>query len=314
MVEWNALQSGDLIDVIAPGSRCSDEELQKGISVLESWGYRVRVDKNIFGPDVICANTDGERFRQFKKALLAKDSKAIWCARGGYGAIRFTNELKKLKKPKQAKLLIGYSDVTTIHHFLNQFWGWPTLHGPLLDRIGQNNLPPADINELKALLRGEQAEVLFSKLIPMNKSAEKKLTIKGKVFGGNLMVANSILGSVLQKSYSDIVFFEDRGERGYRVDRLLIQMVNAGLFKKAKAIVFGDFVGGLETDGRDMVTPVLERFAKEMKIPVLKGVEAGHGDRQRALFLNTRAVLKTGQESEMRIQPGFKNTKHKKKK
>ncbi len=301
---WNALQPGDLIDVIAPGSRCSDQELEKGVKTLEAWGYRVRVDSKIFGPDVICANTDAERFRQLKKALLAKDSKAIWCARGGYGAIRFTEELKKLKKPKNTKLLIGYSDVTTIHHFLNQFWKWPSLHGPLLDRVGRGDAHPDEIQELKAVLKGEQSEVVFSKLIPMNKMAEKKRTIKATVCGGNLMVVNSTLGGAFQKPFPGIVFLEDRGERGYRVDRLLKQMELAGSFKQAKAIVLGDFVGGLEADGKDMVTPILQRFADEIKIPMFKGVEAGHGEKQRAIFFNTPAELVGGSQASLKIYTG----------
>jgi muramoyltetrapeptide carboxypeptidase len=304
MSKWNALQPGDLIDVIAPGSRCSDQELESGVKTLESWGYRVRVDSKIFGPDVICSNTDEERFRQLKKALTAKDSKAVWCARGGYGAIRFTEELKKLKKPSKTKLLIGYSDITTIHHLLNQFWSWPSLHGPLLDRVGRGDARPDEVSELKAVLRGEKKAVHFSNLIAMNKSAQKKSTIKATVSGGNLMVANSTLGGVLQKPFKGIVFLEDRGERGYRVDRLLKQMELAGSFKQAKAIVFGDFIGGLEADGKDMVTPILERFAHEMKIPVFKGVEAGHGDKQRPVFFNTPAILTGGASASLNIQTG----------
>src|SRR6201999_2596399 len=75
------------------------------------------------------------RFRQLRKALFARDSRAVWCVRGGYGAIRISQRLQALKAPRQPKLLIGYSDATTLHQLLNLFWGWPTLHGPLLDRL-----------------------------------------------------------------------------------------------------------------------------------------------------------------------------------
>lgn len=302
---WLPLKAGDLIDIVAPGSRCSDDELKNGIQVLHEWGYRTRVSSNIFGDDVICANTDKARFEQFKKALMSKDSKAIWCARGGYGAIRLTNELIKLKPPQQNKLLIGYSDVTTLHHFLNQFWKWPSLHAPLLDRIGKRSSRPSDISDLQKSLSGDLLQITYSGLQPLNKAAQKKLNINARVYGGNLMVANSNLGGPLQKPYNGVVFFEETNERGYRVDRLLIQMQLAGLFKTTKAIVFGSFIGGKESDGKDMVTPVIERFAREQKIPVFRGLEVGHGDLQRPVFLNTPAQLvKSGATAELIISSG----------
>ena len=288
---WSHLKPNDLIDIVAPASRCSDEEFKKGLEKLESWGYRTRVQPHIFGDDVICAQTDQIRFQQLKKALYARDSKAVWCVRGGYGAIRLTDALMKMKKPAHTKLFVGYSDMTTIHHYLNQFWKWPTLHACMIDRLGRGNSRQEDLRELKAVLSGEKKEVVYSDLKAMNKSAQKKLKIQSAVFGGNLMVANSTLGGPMQKPYSGIVFFEETSERGYRVDRLLTQLSLAGAFKKTKAIVFGNFIGGLEADGRDMVTPVLERFAQEQKIPVYRGVEAGHGDLQRPVPLATRATL-----------------------
>lgn len=303
---WAALKPGDVIDVIAPGSRTSGEELYKGLKFLEACGFKIRASKNIFGQDVICANSDGERLRQLQHALYSEDSKAVWCVRGGYGAIRLSAEMAKWKAPKTSKLLIGYSDVSTIHQFLNQFWKWPSLHGPLLDRLGRGEVPPNDVAELKSLLKGELTDVQFSYLNPMNRAAMKKSTVSAPVYGGNLMVMGSVLGTPLQKNSGGILFFEERGERGYRVDRLLMQMELAGMFKAAKAIVFGDFIGGLEPDGKDMVTPVLARFAERMSIPVFSGVPAGHGETQRPVFFNTSAVLKCGDAGVLTISSGVK--------
>ncbi len=303
---WTPLKPGDVIDVIAPGSRTSGEELYNGLKFLEASGFKIRASKNIFGNDTICANTDEERLRQLQHALYSPDSKAVWCVRGGYGAIRLSAEMAKWKAPKTSKLLIGYSDVSTIHQFLNQFWKWPSLHGPLLDRLGCGEVPPNHVAELKSLLMGQVTDVQFSDLIPMNRAAMKKQTISAPVYGGNLMVLGSVLGTPLQKNPSGILFFEERGERGYRVDRLLMQMELAGMFKAAKAVVLGDFIGGLEPDGTDMVSPILARFAERMSIPVFSGVPAGHGDTQRPVFFNTSAVLKCGDQGVLTISSGAK--------
>ncbi len=140
------LAPGDLIDVVAPGFRCSREQLDHGIAFLRQRGLKPRVPAELFGADLLCANTDAQRFAQLRKALYARDSRAVWCVRGGYGAIRIIERLQALKPPAKPKLLIGYSDATTLHQLLNLFWGWPSLHGPLLDRSaaamsGMRNAP-----------------------------------------------------------------------------------------------------------------------------------------------------------------------------
>lgn len=305
---WPTLQRGDLIDVIAPASRTTGEELYNGLKFLEACGFKIRASKAIFGDDVICANTDEERLFQLKHALYSPDSKAVWCVRGGYGAIRLSAHIAKWKAPKKAKLLIGYSDVSTIHQHLNQFWKWPSLHAPLLSTLGAGKITPNDVTELRELLSGVRTQVQYSGLQPMNKAAEKKHVINAPVYGGNLMVVNSTLATPLQANPKGILFFEERGERGYRVDRLLMQMELAGMFRDAKAVVLGDFIGGLEPDGKDMVTPVLKRFAENQKIPVFAGVPAGHGDIQKPVFFNTSATLRCGDEGILTISSGSSAT------
>lgn len=302
---WEPLRPGDIVDVVAPGFRCSDEDLEKGIQFLKSLGLEPRVPADLFKDDILCANSDEYRFQHLKKALLAKDSKAVWCVRAGYGAIRFIGKLQKVKKPRRPKLFVGYSDATTILHFLSQFWGWPCLHGPLLDRLGANEkVTPEEIDELKAVIFGHQSVVKFDQLTALNKAAEKVSKVKGKIFGGNLAVFQTVVGTSLHKLKDEILFFEDVGERGYRVDRMLQHLEQAGIFKKVKALVFGTFTGGQEKDGRNLIVPVLKRFAEEQKFPVLIGLNAGHGDYQRPLFFHTPAEL-LPKAGELYVQTGI---------
>src|SRR3984885_13844692 len=134
------LARGDVVDVVAPGFRSPPEQLELGIAFLERLGLIPRVPPNLFGEDLLCANTDARRFAQLRRALYARDSRAVWCVRGGYGALRIIERLQALKPPARSKLLIGYSDATTLHQLLNLFWGWPSLHGPLLDRLGSTDV------------------------------------------------------------------------------------------------------------------------------------------------------------------------------
>ncbi|MCB0342575.1 MAG: LD-carboxypeptidase [Pseudobdellovibrionaceae bacterium] len=302
---WMPLESGDIVDIVAPGSACTPSELKGAVQFLKSWGLVPRYPAKLFGRDVFCSNTDEKRFQFLKQALYARDSKAVWCLRGGYGAIRLLPQLEKLKKPKASKLFIGYSDVTTLHHFLNQKWHWSTIHGPLLARMGAPDLPIKERRELQSLLFGQSPEITFSGLRPLNALARKSRLISSTVVGGNLVVAQSLMGTPWQaKTAGGILFFEEVSERGYRIDRMLEHLKQSGHFDRIKAVVFGDIVGGKEPNGRSLTNKAVERFASSVKFPVLRGVKAGHGAVQRPVPFLTPACLTLGAKPKLVVASG----------
>src|SRR4051812_38561424 len=93
---WQALKPGDEVDVIAPAGRLPKENLIKLADLLASWQLKVNIAEDIFGDDLLCANSDAARLRHLQNALLNPHSKAVVCARGGYGAMRLMPELVKL--------------------------------------------------------------------------------------------------------------------------------------------------------------------------------------------------------------------------
>jgi len=306
---WSALKAGDIVDVIAPGFRPTDAEVEAGVQFLESWGLKARLPKDLFGADVIASHVDEKRLKHLANALLAKDSKAIWCLRGGYGSIRLVPQLMKLKRPKHSKILLGFSDVTTIQLWLSQTWKWPSLQAPLLDRLGRcidsnlvSDLKPrpidAQVEELRRIVFGETSTVLYEGLRSLNKvRVPKEKRLRGRTMGGNLVTFASAIGTALHPvTVGQIVFFEELGERGYRVDRVLEQLVQSGvLSRRTKAIVFGEFLGGLEPDGSSKVSAVIERFAQDWAqkngVTVLSGIASGHGVSQRVFPIGTEAVI-----------------------
>jgi muramoyltetrapeptide carboxypeptidase len=98
-----------------------------------------------------------------------------------------------------------------------------------------------------------------------------------------------------------MLFLEDIGERGYRIDRILEQLRQAGVLRNLKAILFGTFLGGAEADRSNLGPAVLERFAKSLTIPVFAGMDAGHGPYQRPVFLHTRAQLRCGSDPQLTV-------------
>lgn len=290
---WQHLEKGDVVDIIAPGYRSPSEQVQGGIEHLKKWGLEPRAPKDLIQKHFLHANTDEKRFAFLKAALESPDSEVIWCTRGGYGSNRLLPYLAKMKKPKKQKLLIGLSDVTSLHTFFAQEWGWPTLHACVLDRLGRGDLPKALEKELHDVLFGKREELKFGKLKPLNEAAKKVSKVKASIVGGNLTVLQSQVGTPYQMDTAGkFLFIEDLAERGYRIDRMLEQFRQAGLFKNCRGILLGHFIGGEEpATGKNNFKQVFSRWAADLKIPLFDGVEAGHDTWQRCLPLNTPAVL-----------------------
>lgn len=301
------VKSGDIVDVVAPASACTRAELVQGVHAIRRLGLVPRVPKNLFGRSHLFANSDALRLKHLQRAIYAADSKLVWCVRGGYGAIRLMPEVVRWRRPTHSKIFLGYSDITTLHLDFNQRWGWPTLHGPLLDRFGRDGLTPRERKELLGLISGTLREVEFNGLKALNRQARQTRVVRGRVLGGNMTVMASGLGTASAlKPGPHILFFEDTGERPHRVDRMLTQMTQAGWFKNCRAIVLGGFILKDPRDLRILRQDVFPRFAATLKIPFLAGLAVGHKDRgQRTLPLNTPARLYLGQSPRLVVDSGI---------
>lgn len=304
MASWSFLQDQDIVDVVATGYPSKPHEVEGARDFLLKWNLTPRMPKGLIKPHFLHANEDQARFAFLKAAIESSDSRVIWCLRGGYGSNRLLPMLAKMKKPKVKKLLIGISDITSLHTFFIQEWGWATLHAPLLDRLGRNLVAPKYEKELHQILFGPEKSIEFKKLKPLNEAARKVQILKSRIVGGNLTVLQSSLGTPWQFSAkSALLFIEDLGERGYRIDRMLEQFRQAGIFEKCDGILLGDFIGGEEpSTGKNNFDLVFKRWAKDLKIPVYKGLEAGHAVIQRPVPLNTRCVLEVDKNGKVSLK------------
>lgn len=292
MKKLTTLQSGDFVEIIAPASRCTDQHLSDIQSLLTSWGLNCIVSSDIFGDDLLCANSDTVRFELLKNALFNPKTKAIICARGGYGSMRLIPQLSTLEPPSTPKLFIGMSDITALNLYLQQTWQWPVIHGALaLDKFSSESIEAA-----KSILFGNIEQIEFDAL-PLNKHAIKNYSIETSITGGNLCLVQTSLNTLWQLDGSQkIIFLEEINERGYRIDRMLEHLHQAAIFQKASAILFGDFLGGNEPDGNSLVQPVLERFASHCDIPVVQVKGIGHGHTNFPIPLGTLARLNLGEK------------------
>lgn len=284
------LKPGDQVEIIAPASRCSVESLHALESLLTSWGLDCVIDKAMFGDDVLCANSDTMRFMLLNQALKNPDTKAIVCARGGYGSLRLISKLSQCAPTHPPKIFVGMSDITALHLFLNQQWQWPTIHASLT----QDKVSTASILAIKALLFKEKNSITLSGKA-LNPHAKQNICLNSTVIGGNLSIVQTSVGTLWHlNGKNKVVFLEEIGERGYRVDRMLAHLEQTGMFQNAAAILLGDFIEGPEPNGTSLIAPILQRFADSSPIPVVQIQGLGHGHTNFPLPLGTQATLQLG--------------------
>jgi muramoyltetrapeptide carboxypeptidase len=288
------------IKLIAPGS---------GINPLFLEKIRLLSHLNIQMPDNLIekliafhSNSDVNRYKLLKTALFGKSKKTvIWALRGGYGAARLIDKLTALSGPKQEKIFIGFSDVTALHLFLSQHWGWYTIHGAGLAELVNLDNDPQNLQKIAEIIEGKTSVAQINHLKPFNALAAKVKKISGRLTGGNLSIIQTSVGTNWQiKTTNKIVFLEDTNEKGYRIDRILNHLKQARIFNKVKAIIFGHFVD--PKDGH--VEFALERFANEINIPTFKTEQFGHGKTNYPLIYNAKSdiLLSEGQTFELNMR------------
>lgn len=266
------------IRLIAPSYSLEEKNVELTKEYLGSLGMKVTVPKDLLGDDLLCANQDEIRLAHLKSALIDESIDIIWLLMGGYGLTRLIPDLLKMERPKTRKLYIGFSDGTALHVFLNQIWNWPTIHGIGAIQAARKVVGEESIKKTVEIIEKGLTSYEPPVLIPFNKEADAVSSLSGAVCGGNLCLLQTSLGTKWQIDSSDkILFLEDVSERGYRIDRMLVHLDQAGVFDDVRAVVFGDFTPGYESDGSSLIQPVLERFASSLNVPVFSLPKHGHG-------------------------------------
>ncbi|MCH9771984.1 MAG: LD-carboxypeptidase [Cyanobacteria bacterium] len=265
--EWllSPLQRGDEVALVATSSALDNtDNLLRGISILDSWGLRIR-------PDVISqrrwgylAGRDDERRSDFQ---AVPNAPLLACARGGWGAARL------LERPFvwQQGWLLGFSDVTALLCARMAAGVSGGVHGPLITTLADE--PEWSQRRLHDLLFGHPLPDLQGVSWRGGVAVGPLLTL-------NLTVASHLIGTPFLPDLSGVVLvIEDIGEAPYRIDRMLTQWRLAGLLQSLAGLGFGRFLGcDHESDsGGFSLDEVLRERTADLGIPVVANLLVGHG-------------------------------------
>ena len=244
--------------------------------------YEPVFDESLFAVDRYLAGDDTRRLGELTGAFSEPDSKAIFCARGGYGAMRLLPQLQISSLP--LKPLVGFSDMTALH-LAFQAAGRISFHGPVVTQLGKQ--PKSVISRLFLLL--ESADPLPP--LPGDRCFVPG-TVEGPLMGGNLSVLSRLIGTPYFPDLTGaILLLEDVGERPYRLDRIWTHLALAGVFERVAGIVLGDFTR-CEEEGADYkVQDNLRGLAVSTGRPCAAGFAIGHGETNFAVPLGTKVRL-----------------------
>ncbi len=272
-IKWpEFLKAGDQVALVATARHASSEEIQKGISFLESWGLKVWVGDNVFKQHHIFAGTEVERRKALQQALDHPAIKAIFCLRGGYGTHRLVDFLHYQTFKKNPKWIIAYSDVTVLLNHVAQY-RIPSVHGPMPFSFHKEE-EKEGVTMLKKILFGELPDYEFP-----HHELNQLGVAEGRLIGGNLSVLHAMTGTESDISWKNkILFIEEVDEYIYHIERMLYHFSRMGRMEGLSGIVVGHLTSikdNTQPFGLSVYETIL-RVVKPYRIPLAFSFPAGH--------------------------------------
>ncbi len=298
-----ALKPGDTVGIIAPASGFRRDDLEAGCAELLRLGFQPFYLPSIIERQLYFAGSVRRRVDELHEMFSRPEVKAILCARGGYGCNYLLPHLDLELIRANPKIFAGCSDVTTLLTYLCDTAGLVTFHAPMVagDLARPNGIDEA--SWLTALSSGEayQREFSAEEVQPLAEG-----TATGVLYGGCLSLLCASLGTPYEiRTQGTILFLEDRAERPYRVDRMLMQLKLAGKFEGVQGIVFGEMIDCGEPGALDYtLQDVVMRILAELQVPIAFGLKSGHvSSGSITLPFGVRAELTVGETVGLRYEP-----------
>lgn len=268
-----------------------------GVEVLRAAGHVV--DDSHAGPrgrHAYLNGTDEQRRLSLEEALMS-DVDAVLLARGGYGLTRIVDDLFVDGWPMKLPLVVGFSDVTALFgKMATEGLLDRCVHGPVVTSLAGE--PEDSRARFFDVVSGRAPADLDLDVVAADDSID---SVEGPLFAGNLVVLAALCGTPSMPSLQGhVVVIEEVGERPYRLDRLLTQLVKSAAFAGVAAVVVGHLTGCDEParampnaardpvfSGRDVVIDGL----RALGVPVFSGLRVGHEAPNLALPLGGRVLV-----------------------
>ncbi len=292
---------GATLGIIAPASAPPEpKNVDRAIAVLEKLGFKIKLAPNVHQRLGYLAGNDRQRASDLMRMFTDKKVAAILCVRGGYGTARLLPLLDYKLIRANAKIFVGYSDITSLHCALLTKAGLISFHGPMLNSdFALKNLPDFTVQSFLQNLasRKTPADIAVGYSDPTVKILRRGVA-RGQLIGGNLALLCTLIGTPWQPPFKNrILFLEDIGEAPYRWDRMITHLLNCGLLQQVAGIAIGlnadceDPKAKTAKEYRQTLEEVLQERLLPLKIPVVTGLPFGHVSNNATLPVGVNATL-----------------------
>ena len=296
-----SLKKGDKIAIISPAGAVEESQLTLTLDLIKNKGYEPLIGKYTFGKfsnGYNYSGTEEERIQDINWALNNSEISAIWASRGGYGCQHLLKHLKLKEFKKNPKWYIGYSDNTVIQSYLlkNDF---ASIHGQTI-KTPSFGVSEESYTKIFDILEGKKLKYSVEKHL-----LNKKGKAEGELIGGNLALVYALLGTKFSFDFKDkILFLEDIGENFYSLDRMLMSLDLAGVFKKINGLIIGGMTNmGSENENKnyeasfdEFAYEIIAHRLKKYHFPTLFGFPNGHIFDNRPLIIGAKVKMEVGEK------------------
>jgi muramoyltetrapeptide carboxypeptidase len=278
-----------VVAIVAPSGYAPDAAgVLRADALLAAQGCSVRHYDDPGARHQRFAATDAERLRGLHAAAADPEVDIVLALRGGYGMSRLMAEIDFAALAASGKLFVGHSDFTAcsmglLTHGANSF------AGPMICAdFARTEVDAFSMTQFWDCLHGPEH------LVEFYAESNAPLQLEGMLWGGNLAMLAHLAGSAwMPRVAGGILFLEDINEQPFRVERMLLQLLHAGVLAQQQAIVLGDFSGGCPTaydNGYDFAA-MLAYMRTRIDVPILCGLPFGHVPRKTTLAVGSIATL-----------------------
>jgi muramoyltetrapeptide carboxypeptidase len=269
------LQAGDTVGIIAPASGFRRDDFEAGCAELLRLGYQPFYLPSIFDRELYFAGSVERRVHELHEMFARPEVKAVLCVRGGYGCNYLLPHLDLDLIRSHPKILAGCSDVTTLLTYLCDAARLVTFHAPM---VAGDIARPGGLDEASWLAALSSGNAYHREFPAKEVEPLAEGVAKGMLYGGCLSLLCASLGTSYEiRTPGTILFIEDRAERPYRIDRMLMQLKLAGKFDEVQGIIFGEMLDCGEPGALDYtLQQVVMRILRDLHIPVAFGLKSGH--------------------------------------
>lgn len=275
MVKPRALEPGSRLAVVAPASPFDRQEFDDGLAEIRRLGFEPVYDESVFERHGYLAGSPERRAAALRHAWRDPTVAGVIGVRGGYGSAQLLPLLDAEEVIDARKPFIGYSDLTAILTFLGCQCGLVAFHGPMLaGRLSRGDAGYDRRSLLAAVCSAEAVGELAAPALQTVRPGEAT----GPVYGGTVTQLLASLGTpfAFAPPAGYLLFFDEVGERPYRLDRMVTQLKQSGLLARAAGIIVGELPRCDEPSGDPTAAAVMSALLRDFPGPVVTGFPSGH--------------------------------------